>query len=249
MKNIIITGASSGIGMEFARQLARDAEKMLLIARRADRLESLRAELAASSGAQLLCLALDLTENGAYEAIADYLREHDFVPDCLINNAGAGCFGLFESSTPEGIRRQIELNISTPTLLSAMIIPMMSAKADNAIVNVSSTFAFRKCPQWSVYAASKSYIFHLTRSLQMETFERNIHFSLVCPGRTESEFRKRAGAPESPNGRAANASQVVAYSIKQIKRKKKIIVPGAANKAKRLIFGLLPEFLTNRLIK
>lgn len=249
MKNIIITGASSGIGMEFARQLAPEAERLLLIARRADALEKLREELTEKCKVHVHTLALDLTNRESYAAIRDYIEESDFVPDCLINNAGVGRFGPFREHSAESIRNQIELNIMAPTLLSSMLIPFMEENAENFIVNVSSTFAFRKCPRWSVYAAAKSYIFQLTRSLQMEEQNRGIHFAVFCPGRTETEFRASAGASESTNGRGADASEVVAYALTQMKRKKKVIIPGLANKAKRTAFRWMPEFLSDMLIK
>src|SRR5271155_5828489 len=193
-KTALITGASFGIGMEFARIFAREGYSLVLVARRADKLRQLASELEKSHGARSLILAVDLTQPGAPAYVLDQTTRADIQIDVLVNNAGFGQYGFFAGNDLEECLRQIQLNITTLTHLTRLYLPMMIDRRSGGILNVASTAAFQPGPLMAVYFAIKAYVLHFSEALSNELNGTGVTVTCLCPGATATEFHKRANA-------------------------------------------------------
>jgi short-subunit dehydrogenase len=193
-KTALITGASFGIGMEFARVFAREGYNLVLVARTADRLRQLASELEKTHSTRSLILAVDLTEPGAPAYVLDQTTRADIQVDVLVNNAGFGQYGLFADSDLEECLRQIQLNVTTLTHLTRLYLPAMMERQSGGILNVASTAAFQPGPLMAVYFATKAYVLHFSEALANELRSSGITVTCLCPGATATEFHKRAKA-------------------------------------------------------
>jgi short-subunit dehydrogenase len=188
----LITGASFGIGLEFARIFAREGYNLVLVARSADKLRQLASELEKAHGTRSLILAADLTEPGASAYVIDQTTRADIQVDVLVNNAGFGQYGLFAENDLEECLRQIQLNVTTLTHLTRLYLPAMIKRESGRILNVASTAAFQPGPLMAVYFATKAYVLHLSEALANELQETGVTVTCLCPGPTATEFQKRA---------------------------------------------------------
>jgi hypothetical protein len=198
-KTALITGASFGIGLEFARIFAREGYNLVLVARSADRLRQLASELEKAHGARSLILAADLAEPGASAYVLDQTTRADIQVDVLVNNAGFGQYGLFAENDLEECLRQIQLNVTTLTHLTRLYLPAMIERAktwskNGGILNVASTAAFQPGPLMAVYFATKAYVLHFSEALANELHGTGVTVTCLCPGATATEFHKRANA-------------------------------------------------------
>lgn len=189
----LITGASSGIGAAFARALAQEGYTLVLVARRVERLEALAAELRSAHGVRAEVLPADLLAPGASSTIAQAARDLGLDVDLLINNAGVGIHGAFESATAEDDLRMITLNITSLTELTRAFLPGMLERGRGGILNVASTAAFQPIPYFAVYAATKAYVLSFSEALAEEVGGRGVKVSCLCPGPTETEFNAVSG--------------------------------------------------------
>jgi len=198
-KTALITGASFGIGLEFARIFAREGYNLVLVARSADRLRQLASELEKAHGVRSLILATDLTEPGAAAYVLDQTTRAGIQVDVLVNNAGFGQYGRFAENDLEECLRQIQLNVTTLTHLTRLYLPGMidrakSERKSGRILNVASTAAFQPGPLMAVYFATKAYVLHLSEALANELHGTGVTVTCLCPGATATEFHKRANA-------------------------------------------------------
>jgi len=193
-KTALITGASFGIGLEFAHIFAREGYNLVLVARTADKLRQLASELEKSHGTRSLILAVDLTDPGASAYVLDQTTRADLQVDVLVNNAGFGQYGLFAENDLEECLRQIQLNITTLTHLTRLYLPAMLERKSGGILNVASTAAFQPGPLMAVYFASKAYVLHFSEALANELNGTGVTVTCLCPGATVTEFHKRAKA-------------------------------------------------------
>src|ERR1022692_222691 len=193
-KTALITGASSGIGLELARIFAREGYNLVLVARNGDRLRQLASELEKAHGARSLILATDLTEPGAAAYVLDQTTRAGLQLDVLVNNAGFGQYGLFAENDLEECLRQIQLNVTTLTHLTRLYLPGMIERKTGRILNVASTAAFQPGPLMAVYFATKAYVLHLSEALANELSGTGVTVTCLCPGATVTEFHKRANA-------------------------------------------------------
>ena len=247
--NAIITGASSGIGHEFAYQLAKQGTNLLLIARSFDKLEFLKNELESNFGINVSILGLDLVKRESIQEIMKFIDNADFKPDLLINNAGAGLYGKFDKTDFNLEMDIIALNITALTQLTKSILTLMKKQGFGTILNVSSTMAFRKSPNWSVYSATKYYVLSFTRSLAFENEKSPVQISLLCPGKTLSGFDLNANALSSSERKAAITSKVVEMSLNDLAKGKLLIIPGINNKVKYFMYKYFPDFITDSIIR
>ena len=192
----LITGASSGIGLEFARIFARENHNLVLVARSADKLRQLASELEKAHGTRSLILAADLSEPGAPAYILDQTTRAGITVDVLVNNAGFGQSGLFAESDLEECLRQIQLNVTALTHLTRLYLPEMIDRGSGKILNVASTAAFQPGPLMAVYYATKAYVLHFSEAIANELENSGLTVSCLCPGPTATEFHKRAGATD-----------------------------------------------------
>ena len=200
-KTALITGASFGIGMEFARIFAREGYNLVLVARSGDKLRLLASEVEKSHGARSLILATDLTEPGAAAYVLEQTTRADIQVDVLVNNAGFGQYGLFVENDLEECLRQIQLNVTTLTHLTRLYLPAMMERAkgdgkSRRILNVASTAAFQPGPLMAVCFATKAYVLHFSEALANELSGTGVTVTCLCPGATATEFHKRANASE-----------------------------------------------------
>ncbi|MEO5773793.1 MAG: SDR family oxidoreductase [Sphingomicrobium sp.] len=222
----LITGASAGLGVDFARQLSAQGRRLVLVARRADRLRALADELGNARA-----VALDLAQPGATaRLLADVAKAGDQV-ELLVNNAGFGLGGRFAELDAARQREMIDLNIGTLTDLCRGFAPQMIERKSGAILNVASTAAFQPGPGMAVYFATKAYVLSFTEALHEELKPFGIKVSALCPGPTRTEFGKVAGFTGDKFDRLSmDSAKVVEIGLRGLERNKAVVIAGATNK-------------------
>jgi hypothetical protein len=241
----LITGASAGLGAEFARQCAARGEALLLVARRRDRMEALAAEL----GGEVHILTADLSAPGAAAQLAGDIEALGLHVRALINNAGFGLAGRFATLPPDRQREMIDLNVAALTELSRLFLPGMLERGRGGILNVASTAAFQAGPNMAVYYATKAYVLSLSEALHQELKGTGIHVTCLCPGPTRTEFFDVAGVKGKMFERmSADAAGVVRAGLRGLDRNRAIVIPGVANRIGAFSNRLLPRAAMRRII-
>jgi short-subunit dehydrogenase len=224
----LITGASAGLGVDFARQLAADGKQLVLVARRKDRLDSLAAELGNARA-----IGLDLGEAGAVERLMADLAGNGETVELLINNAGFGLTGRFAELDGKRQRQMIDLNCGALTELAHAVLPAMIERKQGSILNVASTAAFQPGPGMAVYFATKAFVLSFSEALHEEVKRHGVSVSALCPGPTATEFGEVAGFGQSNllDKVAADSASVVRAGLAGLKNGKAVIIPGVMNKS------------------
>jgi short-subunit dehydrogenase len=240
----LITGASAGLGAEFARQCAARGERLVLVARRKDRLEALAAEI---GGARVI--VADLAAPGAAARLVAEVEAEGESVATLINNAGFGLAGK-HADLPLGRQSEmIELNVRALVELCHLVLPAMRARGSGAICNVASTAAFQPGPNMAVYYATKAFVLSFTEALHHELQGTGIRVSALCPGPTESEFGEVAGSKSPALERIKGpADAVVRAGLKGLDSNKAVVVPGLPNKITSQMNRFLPRSTMRRII-
>lgn len=213
----LVTGASSGIGAVFARELARRGAGVVLVARRADRLAALAAELTAAHGVTATPVAADLVKPGAARALADDLALREITVDVLVNNAGFGTHGRFTDQDPARLTDSITLNVTALVELTRIFLPAMVERDRGAVVNVASTAGFQPLPYFAVYGATKAFVLSFTEALWGELTGTGVRALALCPGATRTEFFEIAGEAAAVGSRQT-PEQVVAVALRALER-------------------------------
>lgn len=230
MKTALVTGASSGIGETFARELASKKNNLVLVARSQDKLERLATELSSKHQIKAEVIAQDLTEPSACQAVFDAVQAKGLTIELLINNAGFGDYGAFSDRPLDKQLAMVQLNVTAVVELTGLFLPLMQQRKDGAIVNVSSIAAFQPIPYMSVYAASKAFLLNFTEALWAENKDSGVRILAVCPGPTESKFYDRADFPDSATGlnsmTMASADKVVRETLKALEKGQSTVVAG-----------------------
>ena len=223
----VITGASAGLGVDFARQLSAKGQRLVLVARRGNRLEALAAELGNARA-----LELDLSVDGAADRLMADIAAHGETVDTLINNAGFGQTGRFADQDGKRMRQMIDLNCGVLTELCHAVIPDMKSAGKGAILNVASTAAFQPGPGMAVYFATKAYVLSFSEALHEELKGEKIVVSTLCPGPTATEFGEVAGFGGHPivDNLTAGSVAVVKAGIEGLETRKTVVIPGFVNK-------------------
>ena len=245
MKSVtLITGASAGLGVEFARQLSARGRRLVLVARRGDRLQSL-ARLIGNART----VAMDLAATGSAERLVRNIAAAGEQVELLVNNAGYGLHGRFAELDADRQREMIDLNCGTLTDLCRAVAPDMIERRSGGILNVASTAAFQPGPGMAVYFATKAYVLHFTEALHAELKPHGVHVTALCPGPTRTEFFDVAGL--TGNGLfdriAMDAVPVVRAGLKGLERNRAIVVPGLINKATAQSSRVAPRALVRRI--
>jgi hypothetical protein len=240
----LVTGASAGLGVHFARQCRQRGDELVLVARRKDRLQALAAELGSAH-----VIAADLAGPGAAGRLLAEVGELGLEVDTLINNAGFGAAGALVETPPERLLEMIDLNVRSLTELCRLALPPMLERRRGFILNVASTAAFQAGPYSAVYYASKAYVLSLSEALHEESKRSGVHVSALCPGPTATEFFEVAG---SANGRlakmATDPKAVVAAGLAGLAKNKPIVVPGLMNKVTSQAGRVLPRKVLRRAV-
>ena len=234
----LITGASAGLGLDFARQLAAKGKRLVLVARRRDRLEALCVELGNGRAVEM-----DLSEADAVDRLMTDLSAHDEQVELLVNNAG---FGLADSFARLDGKRQlqmIDLNCGALTALAHAVLPGMIERKSGAILNVASTAAFQPGPGMAVYFATKAYVLSFSEALHEEVKRHGIVVSALCPGPTATEFGEVAGVGPSNllSKFSADSRSVVQAGLAGLDRGRAVIIPGLMNKSTAQAHRLFPR--------
>ena len=240
----LITGASAGLGVDFAGQLAAKGHGLVLVARRKDRLDALASELGNAR-----TIAMDLAAPGAVEALMADLEQAGEQVETLINNAGFGLWGPFAKQDAGRVREMIDLNVGVLTNLCSAIVPGMIERQQGAILNVASTAAFQAGPNMAVYFATKAYVLSFTEALHEELKPHGIKVSCLCPGPTRTEFGEVAGfASNSWFDRISmDSAGVVRKGLAGLDRNRAVVVPGLLNKFGAASTRLAPRAVTRRI--
>jgi short-subunit dehydrogenase len=247
---ILITGASAGFGYEFARQLAPVASRMVLTARRNDRLETLKSELKGiNPELELFGRSLDLRDQGELERFCDWLDDNDLAVALLINNAGLGDHGLFAEGEWERISSMLQVNVYALTYLTFRVLPAMRKAGRGAILNVSSIASFLPVPNSAVYAATKAYVTNFSEAIRAELRSSNISVTALCPGPVSTEFLSHATRPgerqshTAPDYFVVPVQEVVRHALTAVMGDRARVVPGAIVNFAMTVIAFLPMFI------
>jgi uncharacterized protein len=243
----LITGASAGIGREFARQLAGRASTLVLVARRRGRLEELRAELLGRhSQLRVEIRPADLSRHEAIDELLAWTLTQSPPIDLLINNAGLGDLGAFATADPERVDQMMLVNMVALTRLTRGLLPAMIERKRGAVLNVSSSASFLPIPNFAVYAATKAYVTSFSEALRNELHGTGVAVTALCPGPVRTEFtevaRRESQSSVVPAPELAHVpvEEVVATALRGIERNQPIVIPGALMKIGMALIRLAP---------
>ena len=245
MKKIaLVTGASAGLGVEFARQLSKRGHRLVLAARRKERLDKLANELGNARA-----VVIDLSKANATAKLMVDLEAAGEQVEILVNNAGFGLIGRFAELNAKQQRQMIDLNVGTLTDLCRAVAPQMIKRKSGAILNVASTAAFQPGPQMAVYFATKAYVLSLSEALHEELKPHGVHVTCLCPGPTRTEFGEVAGF--GGNGLfdrlAMESAEVVESGLAALDRNQAVIVTGLMNKIGAASIRFAPRSIVRKI--
>jgi short-subunit dehydrogenase len=244
----IVTGASSGIGEAIARELARRGYGVTLVARRADRLEALAAELG-ELGVTANVLVTNLADRNARASLPERIAALDLMPDILVNNAGFSTLGPVAKSEPEAEMDMIEVDVVAIADLCSRFLPGMVERRRGAILNVASTGAFQPLPGQAGYAAAKAFVLSYTESLSGELRGTGVQASVLCPGPVDTGFGERAGFSKAeaeaalPSFMWESPQTVARVGIDALENGRVVAIPGTANRVASVMARLAPNRL------
>ena len=251
----LITGASAGLGEEFAHQLAPRCGRLVLVARRGSRLEDLARVLrGAFPGLEVHVFEVDLANPADLDAMVSGLAMQGLVPDLVVNNAGLGDYGEFATSDWPRVEQMLQVNIRALTRLCHAVIPAMRATGHGSILNVSSIASFLPIPDFAVYAATKAYVTSFSEALRIELQDDRIRVLALCPGPVRTEFTEvaRRGpddeTPANPKIFHVSAGQVVAEGLRALEHGRARHVPGLMVAAAAVAISLMPIALLRCLL-
>lgn len=250
-KRTLITGGTSGIGLEMARIMASKGHDLILVARRKEKLEHLKKELENGYGISVDVIVKDLTEANAAKEIFEFTEKKHFHVDVLINNAGFGDYGKFYYRSLEKQTRMVQLNIIALMGLTHLYLPDMLTNSKGRIMNVASMAAFQPGPLMSVYYASKAFVLSFSEALSVELKGTGVKVTALCPGPTSTEFGKvaefrRLGLLKRIKNQSAQ--EVAEYAIRALFANKLIAVPKIGNKLLVQCSKWLPRCITRNLV-
>lgn len=244
-KTALITGASSGIGAVFARELAARGMNLVLVARTEGKLRELADELAKKHIIKTEVIAADLGQPNVAQTLYAETQRRQLVIDMLVNNAGFSTYGEFETIAPEKEQQEVAVNVATLVDLTHAFVPSMLTRREGAIINVASTAAFVPIPRQAVYAATKAFVLSFSEALAAEYRGRGVRVFALCPGATITGFFDEINV-HNPSG-AQTAEQVVAEGLKAFERGRHFAVTGFNNKVQVILPRFFPRALVLRI--
>ncbi len=220
---ILITGASNGMGADFARQLDKKENELVLVARSKDKLEKLKEELKCKVTIEVMDLSV---KENVYNLYSKYKDKIDF----LINNAGFGAHGLFYKTDLDNELNMIDLNVITYHILTKLFLKDFVKKDSGHILNVASSAAFEPGPLMATYYATKSYVYNLSMAIyeELRREKSNVKIHILCPGPVDTGFNERANVKFGV--KSLKSSDVVKYTLKCVNKNKVLIIPGTTMK-------------------
>lgn len=243
-KYVLITGATSGIGLEFSKVYYKNGYNLILVGRNEEKLKELKSNF---TKVQVHTFSLDLSILDNVDVLLKSIREEKLDVDILINNAGAGFNGAFLEISWEKHSNIIDLNIKSLSKLTYGILEMMKSRGCGKILNVASTGAYQPGPFIGVYYATKAYVLSFSAALREEVKDYGVNVSCLCPGATKTEFSKRAGKGDL--NVAMSAKVVAEVGFKGLNKNKAIIIPGIMNKVAIILSKIMPTVVNSKIVK
>jgi short-subunit dehydrogenase len=229
----LVTGASSGIGLELATLLARDRHDLVVVGRTAESLERVAAGLREELHVEVAVVVQDLAAPDAHRAVARELARRALANiDVLVNNAGFGVYGLFAETPLEKELEMLRVNVAAPTALTKLVLPGMLARRRGRILNVASTAAFQPGPLMAAYYASKAYVLSFSEAIANEVAGSGVTVTALCPGPTITEFQKKAGVESTrlfTGPLVSDARRVALAGYRGMMRGRRVVIPGIGN--------------------
>jgi uncharacterized protein len=226
----LVTGASSGIGEEFARQLAARGMHLVLAARRVSLMEQLAAELHTAHGTKCEIIACDLANPTEPARLVEEVQRRGITVELLVNNAGFGNVAEIATTDLKKVLDMLQVNITSLTELTYRLLPGMMERGHGGIINVSSVAAFQPVAFMGPYSAGKSYVLHFSESLWAEAREKGVTVTALCPGTTRTEFFNVSGVPGWEKvHRSQEVKPVVRAALKALEKRRQYVVSGWKN--------------------
>ena len=243
----LITGASSGIGEAFARQLAKRGHDLVLVARRRERMEKLAAEVSEAYGVEAEVIEADLAEDGDVSAVEERVRRGDI--DLLVNDAGFGTRGEFAGLPLARELEELDVNVRALMRLTHAALGPMVERGRGAVINVASTGAFQPVPYMATYAATKAFVLHFSEALHEEVKGKGVTVTCLCPGPVKTDFQQVAGVNERrmPAMAWVSVDAVVESALKAVSARRAIVMPGLLNRVTAGAVRLMPRSLARRI--
>lgn len=251
-KTALITGASAGLGVEFAKNFAKDGHNLVLAARRTERMEQLAEELTKKHGVEIKVLGTDLSNMDEVQSVFETLQKENIHIDFLVNNAGFGDWGYFHESDWKKVEGMIDLNIKALTKLTYLFMKPMINKGEGKILNVASMAAFQPGPLLAVYYATKAYVLSFSEAICGELKGTGISVTILCPGPTESEFQRVANLGKSKlftHTRIPSAKEVADFGYREMMKGSLTVVPGFLNKLAVQSVRFTPRKLVIKIVR
>jgi len=253
-RTYLITGASSGIGAQFARSYAAQGLNLVLVARRLPRLQELAFELMAAHGVSIVCIEADLSRRADVIHLLQQIKDELIQVDGLVNNAGYSLPHTFDKTTIEQQMAFVEVSVTTPTYLARALLDPMLNRGFGRIINVSSMVAFSPgAAGHTLYPAAKAYMLKFSRSLAAEVAEKGVKVTALCPGTTESEFQHTNGMTkvlkDRPSRMSMSAQTVVEAAIRGNEAGREVVITGLFNKLAVAAMTLVPDGIITPLIR
>ncbi|MFI1395528.1 SDR family NAD(P)-dependent oxidoreductase [Streptomyces sp. NPDC020681] len=245
----LLTGASSGIGTEFAHQLARRGSDLVLVARRRDRLETLAKELISAHGIRVTVIPLDLSAPSAGLTLAGEVSRRGIRLSSLVNCAGFGTFGPFHEEHADRLEQEIAVDVAAVVDLSRAFIDQLRAAGNGVLINVASMAAYAPTPNMAVYAATKAFVLNFTEALWQESRGTGLRVIALSPGATATEFFDVVGTMDTSNGRRLQTpKEVVDTALRTLDRRNPppSVVVGRLNRMATVAGRLLSRRLVVR---
>jgi len=254
IKYALVTGASGGIGKEFANRLAAEGWAVVLVGRNADTLEAVKAGLPGANGSDAVVIPCDLSKPGAAERLYAACAEKGLRVEMLVNNAGSGVFGESLDLAPAALEAMVNLNVSALTNLCALFGKDMKARGSGRILNVGSFAGLNATPYFASYAATKSYVNAYSLALRAELKASGVVVTCLLPGYVRTGFDDNAGVQSEAyrkfsNANSLGADEVAAIGLKALSRGEASIIAGARNRFAAAMFGLLPRAAAPAIMK
>lgn len=239
----LVTGASSGIGADLARELGKDGHDLVLSARSLAPMQALAAELE-TNGASSVVMPADLSRSAAAAELASAIETRGLQIDVLINNAGLGAIGRFDAMDPNRISEMLQVDIVALTELTRLLLPGMVARRRGKVMLVASTASFQPGPRMAVYFAAKAYVLSFGEALAYELRGTGVTVTTLCPGATATSFFKVAGANDIALRPAMSSAEVARIGYRGLKTGRRVVVAGAANRILAAASRLAPHSIT-----
>jgi uncharacterized protein len=247
---VLITGASSGIGLDLAKLFAADHANLVVVARREDLLQALAAQLRATYPIQVEVITSDLSQSGAPAQLCEQLAQRQLQVDVLVNNAGFGDRGPHLQIPLDRQLQMIQVNLTSLTELTHRLLPAMLLRNRGGILNVASTAAFQPGPNMAVYYATKSYVLSYSEALHEELRHTSVTCTCLCPGATHTEFAATANMSESRLFKlgAMSSHDVARAGYYAFKARQAVVIPGIKNKLGAWSVRFSPRWIVRRLV-